>query len=74
MNFDEVKVFSATKARDRAALGDRVTDFIREFDGDVVNTVVRQSSDHEFHCLSIVLFLRRSHMGRATPQTRMLRG
>ena len=74
MDFDQVKVFSATKARDRDALGEKVTDFIRKFDGDVVDTVVRQSSDREFHCLSIVLFLRKSRRGRVTPQTRMLRG
>lgn len=74
LDFDEVKVFSATKARDRAALGDRVTDFIRKYDGEVVTKMVRQSSDREFHCLTIVLLLRRSRMGRVTPQTRMLRG
>lgn len=74
MDFDQVKVFSATKARDRDALGEKVTDFIRGFDGDVVDTVIRQSSDREFHCLSIVLFLRRSRRGRVTPKTRMLRG
>ena len=54
---DEVKVFSATKARDRDALGDRVTRWLEEHRGlEVLSAVVRQSSDAEFHCLSIVLF------------------
>lgn len=58
LKFDSVKVFSATKARDRESLGDRVTEFIREYKGAVVDVQVRQSSDQEFHCLSFVLFLK----------------
>jgi len=52
-----VKVFSATKARDRDVLGERITDWIAE-QGDIVITdhVVTQSSDSEFHCLAITLF------------------
>lgn len=59
--YNMVKVFSATKAKDRAELGERVTEFLRGFlkSGSVVETMVRQSSDSEFHCLSIVLFLRK---------------
>jgi hypothetical protein len=57
MKFDSVKVFSATKARDRGNLGERVTEFISDYRGEVVDTVVKQSSDSEFHCISIVLFL-----------------
>ncbi len=57
MKFDGVKVFSATKAKDREQLGDRLTEWL---DGhpkvDVVDTVVTQSSDREFHCLSITVF------------------
>lgn len=56
MVFDCVKVFSATKSRDREGLGDRVTDFLQDFDGEIVETRVVQSSDNEFHCLSIVIF------------------
>ena len=50
------KVFSATKARDRETLGDRVTAWIRANPGiEVLRTVVSLSSDREFHCLSLVL-------------------
>ena len=54
--YDMVKVFSATKAKDRDALGEKVTSFVRSYKGEIVDTVVRQSSDREFHCLSITLF------------------
>ena len=57
--FKGVKVFSATKARDRNALGDRVTDWIRDNDDiEITEVCVRQSSDAEFHCLSMVVFYR----------------
>lgn len=58
--FDAVKVFSATKARDRQGLGERITEWLRG-DGrvyEVVDVVVTQSSDQEFHCLSFTLFLK----------------
>jgi hypothetical protein len=57
----ELKVFSATKARDREALGERVTEWLRgEGQGvDIVDKKVMQSSDSEFHCLSVVLWFRR---------------
>ena len=52
-----VKVFSATKARDREGLGDQVTSWIREHPGcQIVDKIVTQSSDSEFHCLTITLF------------------
>jgi hypothetical protein len=59
--FNEVKVFSATLARERANLGERITDWLKANDRrlEVVDKEVRQSSDYEFHCLSIILFLRR---------------
>lgn len=57
MKFDGVKVFSATKARDRSFLGDRMTSWLEHHpEVEVVDTVVTQSSDSEFHCLSITLF------------------
>lgn len=59
MDYEVVKVFSATKARDRGSLGERVTAFVRAFpELEVVGKCVRQSSDAEFHCLTIVLFFR----------------
>ena len=52
-----VKVFSATKSRDREALGDRVTAWMAANPGvEVLRTSVTQTSDRGFHCLSFVLF------------------
>lgn len=57
--FDGVKVFSATKFRDRDELGQVVEDWLSRNDVEVVDKQVRQSSDNAFHCLTIVLFYRR---------------
>lgn len=52
-----VKVFSATKARDREMLGDRVTEWLASNPTlDILDKHVLLSSDTEFHCLTIVLF------------------
>jgi hypothetical protein len=57
--FTGVKVFSATKAKERDELGETVTRWLRSNpEIDVVDRVVTQSSDDEFHCLTIVLFYR----------------
>ncbi len=57
--FTGVKVFSTTLARDREGLSERITKWIRENPQiEIVDQVVRQSSDQEFHCLSILLFFR----------------
>ena len=57
-SYNRVEVFSATKARERQGLGERVTSFLNNHpQHEVVDYVVRQSSDAEFHCLTIVLFL-----------------
>jgi hypothetical protein len=54
-----VKAFSATKGKDRDQLGEKVTAWLRANPGvEVTDTQVRQSSDREFHCLSITLFYR----------------
>ena len=54
-----MKVFSATKARDREELGENVTRWLKSnADLEVVDRVVCQSSDNEFHCFSLVLFYR----------------
>ncbi len=59
MQFTGVKVFSATKAKEREELGETVTRWLRSnADVEVVDRVVSQSSDDEFHCLTIVLFYR----------------
>lgn len=56
MLFDGLQVFSATKHRDRAELGERVTDWLSEHPVDIVDKVIVQSSDNSFHCITIVLF------------------
>ena len=57
MKFDGVKVFSATKARERESLGERLTEWMDQNpELKVVDTVVTQSSDQEFHCLTITVF------------------
>ena len=58
--YDAVKTFTATKAQEREALGDRVTAWLDDNPGvSVLDTKVRQSSDHQFHCLTIAVFYRR---------------
>lgn len=57
IEFNGVKVFTATKARERAKLGEDVTQWILEAGKIViVDKIVTQSSDSEFHCLTITLF------------------
>lgn len=59
MTFTGVKVFSATKAKEREELGETVTRWLRANpDLEMVDRVVAQSSDNEFHCLTIVFFYR----------------
>jgi hypothetical protein len=54
-----LKVFSATKARDRDALGETITEWIRTHpENEVFDRIVTQSSDAEFHCLAITLLFR----------------
>jgi hypothetical protein len=55
--FTGVKVFSATKAKEREDLGENVTRWMKSnSDLEIVDKVVRQSSDNEFHCFSLILF------------------
>ena len=57
MKIEGVKVFSATKARDRQELGEAVTEWLRQNPNyEIVDKVVTQSSDDDFHCLSITIF------------------
>lgn len=51
------KVFSATKARDRDDLGGVVTKFLAGPEvKELVDRNVMQSSDSEFHCVTIILW------------------
>jgi len=57
--FTGVKVLSTTLARERETMGDTITRWLRDNPGvEVVDRVVTQSSDKEFHCLTITLFYR----------------
>jgi len=65
MAFNGVKVFSATKAREREDLGEVITRWLRTNPGvRIIDKVVTQSSDREFHCLTITLFYQKD---QATP-------
>ncbi len=65
--FNGVKVFSATKMVDREVLGERITQWLRENpDKEVVDKIVTQSSDNEFHCLAITLFFKDVPLVRRT--------
>ena len=61
--FDGVKVFSATMVAQRQELGETVTRWIEEARRtrpgfQLVDMLVRQSSDDGFHCVAICLFFR----------------
>ncbi len=55
-----LRVFSATRARDREVLGEVITKWITDHpECELIDKIVLQSSDSEFHCLSIGLVFRR---------------
>jgi folate-dependent tRNA-U54 methylase TrmFO/GidA len=57
--FTGVKVFSTTLARDRESMGENITKWLKENQNlEIVDREVTQSSDKEFHCLTITLFYR----------------
>jgi folate-dependent tRNA-U54 methylase TrmFO/GidA len=57
--FTGLKVFSTTLARDREQMGESITRWLAAHPQlEVVDREVRQSSDKEFHCLTITLFYR----------------
>ncbi len=59
--FEGVKVFTATKAREREEMGEVITAWLAKNPSlRVVDKVVTQSSDNEFHCLTITLFYERA--------------
>jgi hypothetical protein len=65
-----VKVFSATMVRNREVLGERVTAWIRDNPHiHIFRAVIAQSSDLQFHCLSIVLFCGEAHARRGDLET-----
>lgn len=59
--FDGVKMFCATLVQQRQTLGEQITAWIAAERHDrpgfeIVDVVMRQSSDRAFHCISAVLF------------------
>ena len=72
--FNGVQVFSATMVAQRQELGEKVTRWIEEAKRmrpgfQIVDIVVSQSSDDEFHCIAINLFFREDV--RVTPRRRV---
>jgi len=59
--FDGVKVFSATKQKERDKLGETATRWLDEHKQkvEIVDKIVTQSSDSEYHCLTITVFYKR---------------
>lgn len=70
--FDGMKVFSATKANEREVLGEKVTEWLKKNPKIViVDKVITQSSDSEFHCLAITLFYTGEVLWNHPPTPRM---
>jgi len=60
MSYTAVKVFSATKAKEREELGEVITHWLQSNQGiEIVDTVIRQSSDSEYHCLTVVILYKK---------------
>jgi hypothetical protein len=67
--FTGMKIFSTTLARDREAMGDTITRWLHDNPAlEIVDKVVTQSSDKEFHCLTITLFYRERDRVPARPK------
>lgn len=58
--FDGVKIFSATKQKDRDEIGNNATRWIKENRDriEIVDKTITQSSDNAYHCLTVALFYR----------------
>lgn len=57
--FTGMKVFTTTLARDREVMGATITKWLAEHpELETVKHEVRQSSDQQFHCLSIIVYYR----------------
>lgn len=59
VQFNAVKVFSATMFADRDQLGEKVTRWVADNSHvQVTEMVVTQSSDAAYHCIAITIFYR----------------
>ncbi len=55
--FTGVKIFSTTLARDREVMGEKITNWLKENPTvEIIDKEITQSSDKEFHCLTVTLF------------------
>ena len=56
--FDGVKVFAATKQKEREELGETATRWLQERRDqiEIVDKKVTQSSDNEYHCIALTFF------------------
>jgi hypothetical protein len=62
--FTGCKIFSTTLARDREAMSETINRWLdANPDLEIVDKVVKLSSDQQFHCLTIVFF----HRERSRP-------
>lgn len=59
MSFNSVKIFSTTVMRDRQVMGESITRWLEANQHiEIADTVVTQSSDDAFHCLTVAIFYR----------------
>ena len=59
LQFNGVKVFSATMVADREQLGEKVTAWMNtQTQLKITDVIVTQSSDEAFHCIAITVFYR----------------
>jgi len=55
-----VKVFTATKAKEREELGEVLSLWLRQKGcPELVDTQINQSSDNDYHCLSITVIYKK---------------
>jgi len=59
--FQGLKIFSATKQKEREELGETVTRWLDSMAGkiEIVDKKVTQSSDSEYHCIAVHVFYNR---------------
>jgi len=56
-----VKVFTATKAKERDLLGNQITQWLKESGGvEILSKQTTQSSDNEYHCLTVTIVYKKN--------------
>jgi hypothetical protein len=66
-----VKVFSTSRPAGRNMMGETITEWLAAHPQiEVIDKVVAQSSDREFHCLSVILFYEDQHEIRTRKNSR----